>query len=245
LNPPAKYDPLKNWLPKSPQMSLSLLTFLSSTHSQYSISVNFNVSYEWKLYRGEVLEISPSSPGAYVVCSKYDGLSLKVGLGDKEESTINDLHTLVGVHFGSLKGYLQITATKDTTFLVHVWFLSYSHEQPIRIIRIPNDSQSEASNEKAIPKVNEAPQTLVDSEQSAAGWAPLVISIALAICILIAIIRGVRRANHQNYEELDISEDDDLDGYIPAVTPILPPKPAESPYVLCRVGDGGLEPITK
>jgi hypothetical protein len=63
------------------------------------------------------------------------------------------------------------------------------------------------------------------------------------------IIHIARRHNHEKYEEMNISENDDIDDYIPTVTtPSLVPAPtndAESPYVLCTITKEGITPITK
>jgi hypothetical protein len=64
------------------------------------------------------------------------------------------------------------------------------------------------------------------------------------MCAVFAIIHSVRRENHQDYQEVNNSGDEDFDDYITATTQV-PWEPQTSPYVLCKLDNGSIERSTK
>jgi hypothetical protein len=211
-------------------MLLNLLNLLSSLRPQDSLSTDSNVSYEWHLRANEQLLIKASAPGASIWCSTYDGLAVEVGVGGSPLSAVGRTDSLVGVDFGAHTGALRLTAREDAAFAVHIRFLPYEAGRAARVLFAQGAAAMDGGTGAAPP----APQA------AAGNWAALAAAAALAVCLGLGIIWAVRRDNHGNYEEIEISESEDFGGYIPAVGggQRLPP------YVACRIENESIAHIS-
>jgi hypothetical protein len=241
---PAIHDIQKKSTQKSrlTKMILKLLNLLSSARSQYSLSMDYNMSYEWHLRANEHLLVAPSARGAYVECSTYDGLAVKAGLAGSSLRPIEGTTSLIGIAFGTHTGDVLLTALKDLTFVIHIRFLPYTAGQEAEVLFAPRRSPIDESsaNDSAAP-----PGPVVPGRIDARNWVLVVGSVALAVCIGVGIICAVRRENHGDYQEIEISDSEDFDEYIPSVSDGQRATGGRcAPYVACKIENGSIEHLS-
>jgi hypothetical protein len=229
-------------------MVFSLVDLFASTLAFYSLSMNYNMSYQWHLLPGEHLVVMPGALGACFACSSYKYLAVTVHTG--KDSKQNAPGDIVGVRFGGQLGQIDVAASREVTFYVHIRFVQYDASDEVRFIRHPerlpfNVTESSASSDPGDRSQSREISTRLSDDSENASTLPIVaFSLAIAVIVVFMIIQNRRRENHHNYEEMDISDDEDLDAYIPAVVnqPRAPerkddPVP-ESPYVVCVMNEG-------
>jgi hypothetical protein len=231
-------------------MVFSLVDLFASTLAFYSISMNYNMSYQWHLLPGEHLVVVPSALGACFACSSYQYLAVTVHTG--KDSKQNAPDDIVGVRLGGQWGQIDVVASREVTFFVHIRFVQYDASDEIRFIRHPErlpfnvteSSESSDPGDRSQSREISGSTRLSDDSGNASTLPIVSFSLAVAVIVVFLIIQNRRRENHRNYEEMDISDDEDLDTYIPAVVdrPRAPerkddPVP-ESPYVVCVMNEG-------
>jgi hypothetical protein len=217
------------------------LVALASTLALYSLSMNYNISYEWHLRQGEAILVVPAGYGAYIACSSYRGLAVHVGVGDAAGSAVNASDALLGVSLGASEGHVLLLASADVSFLLHVRFVRYAAGEQPRVVAAPDAPPVDFAADAARATDAELAGAAPGADGAAARWAPLVLSLLVAVCMAVLIIRGVIRRNHGPYEEMAISDDEGLDGYIPAVIAPLP----ERNYVACVLGNESVREVNR
>jgi hypothetical protein len=185
---------------------------------------------------------------AYVACCPFSNLSVSFAVGQADASALSadDVSSLAGISFGSQWGRVELASSSDVTFLLHVRFIKYSRNQACRPLFHPNDTEP-VDLPSTMPK--HAPPdgadiagvaSLVDDPGSASSLPIIAFSVAATVIVIFVIVQSRRRGNHQNYEEMDISDDEDLDTYIPAVVDRSAPGHVASPYVVCVIDEGSM-----
>jgi hypothetical protein len=228
---------------------VSLLDFFTSTFSLYSLAMNYNMSYQWRLVPGEVLVIAPQAPGAYVACRPYSNLSVRFAVSQADAYAISqhDISSLAGIDFGSQWGRIELTSFSDVTFLVHIRFINYAPDQACRPLFRPNDTDPvDLPQQVSSDGLDVAGTASLADDLGSVNTLPIItFSIAATVIVIFLIIQNRHRDNHQNYEEMDISDDEDLDNYIPTVVDRSvpghgPPTDVASPYVVCVINEGAV-----
>lgn len=244
-----------------------LLNLLNSW-SFFSISMDCNTTYHWKLAKGEMLNVSPLRNSAIVSTSISTGFTYQVykltetGLVE-ETPSLRKLGTgYKSVNFGGFRGKVEITATEDIDFYVHVRFPQTESDGIIEIVEtdkplVEVTTPPPQPERPAIPEIPSQPdqpgqaaapappeqnaetgsinnrQSVNTEEEACSGT--LLLSVVLAAGILFIIMKNRRRANHGANEEMDIS-DDDFETYVPRVVSTQSHKPSpavyQQPYVI-------------
>ena len=189
-------------------MLADLLSFLSA-FSFYSISMDCNVSYTWRLAAGEQLHVNPLLPGAVIAISPAAGLTLTPFVcndGSIVESTAPAPDEKGAVTVPAAR--LEIAANKEATFTISVNFpgLPVEKRVPVAAAQLAGRA-GEAKPEPPAP------------ERAWGHWAVLAASCVIAVGLVIAIVVGTRNQGHAPNEVFDITDDGSMGECIPPVIP--------------------------
>lgn len=227
---------------------------LLNAWSFFSISMDCNTTYQWKLSKGEVLNVNPLRTGAIVSTSISTGFTYKIykvteqGVIEEENPSIRKLGTgYKAVNFGGFRGKLEIAATEDIDFYIHVRFPLSQPDGIIEVVETdkplveitapaapvqpllpaepeqpllpPAEPEQSNQNDALQPEQNANTYNYRYGTQASedTGSGTLIFSVIIGVGILALIVKKKRKANHGANEEMDISGSSDLDDYVPIV----------------------------